>query len=250
MKDQQETVEQQETVQRERSETPNRPVNAIRSFVLRQTRMTKHQREAYERLSPVYCIPMPHEGSEPIDYRAHFPEPSRPLVLEIGFGMGETTATIAEAMQETNFVGVDVHKPGVGKLLGQIEKRDLRNLRLVHGDVIPLLQQYTAPECFDGVHIFFPDPWPKKRHHKRRLIQPSFVHLLTEKMRAGAYLYVVTDWADYADQILEVLNGAAVLVNRYEGFAPTQQWRPQTAFEQKGLSKEHRIYELYFTRSG
>lgn len=229
-----------------------RPLGSVRTFVLRQTRMTKHQRESYERLAPRYCISV---KDRKIPYRDYFDHPDRPLALEIGFGMGETTANIAEAMPETNFVGVEVHKPGVGKLLGQIEKRGLKNVRIVHGDVIPLLQHNTDNSAFDGVHIFFPDPWPKKRHHKRRLIQPTFVELLSQKIRVGGYLYVVTDWEDYARQILEVLEEVEALSNVYRrdergGFAPPQEWRPQTAFERKGLEKEHAIYELYFERCG
>jgi tRNA (guanine-N7-)-methyltransferase len=217
----------------------------VKTYVLRQARMTKHQREAYERLSQLYCIPL---ADEPLEFADYFPSPDAPLILEIGFGMGETTADLAERNPDTNFLGVEVHKPGVGKLLGQIEKRGLENLRIVHGDVIPVLKRMAPEGSFDGCHIFFPDPWPKKRHHKRRLIQSGFARLVAPKLREGAYLYVVTDWGDYAEQILDVLEQTPGLENPYGGFAPERSWRPMTAFETKGRAQSHDIYEVYVVR--
>jgi tRNA (guanine-N7-)-methyltransferase len=210
--------------------------------------MTKAQASAYERLSDRFCIPFSETPLSPESLRSRFDDPDRPLVLEIGFGMGRTTARLAEQWQSTNFLGVEVHRPGVGKLLHEIERRDLHNIRIVQHDAVDVLQQMLPQPMFDGIHIFFPDPWPKKRHHKRRLIRPGITELLRERLVPGGYLYVTTDWKGYAEQILAVLDATPGMHNPHEGFAPRQQWRPQTAFEQKGLAKEHTIYEVYLTR--
>jgi tRNA (guanine-N7-)-methyltransferase len=217
----------------------------IKSYVLQKQRMTKAQASAYERLFDAYCTTL---SDVPRDPRILFDHPERPLVLEIGFGMGRTTARLAQALPETNFLGVEVHRPGVGKLLHEIEHRELSNIRIVQDDAVELLRSVIVDPRFDGIHVFFPDPWPKKRHHKRRLIRPGIVEILRDRLRPGGYLYVTTDWEDYAQQILAVLEETPGLENRYEGFAPRQEWRPKTAFEDKGLAQEHRIYEVYFTR--
>ena len=224
---------------------PGRNNPHIKSYVLQKQRMTKAQAAAYERLFGAYCTTLP---DVPRDPRILFAHPERPLVLEIGFGMGRTTARLAQARRDTNFLGVEVHRPGVGKLLHEIEQRELSNIRIVQEDAVELLRNVIVDPLFDGIHVFFPDPWPKKRHHKRRLIRPGIVEILRDRLRPEGYLYVTTDWEDYAEQILAVLEETPGLENRYQRFASRQEWRPKTAFEEKGLAQEHRIYEVYFTR--
>lgn len=218
----------------------------VRTYVIRNTNMSPRRREAYRRLYPTYCIP--YEASSR-DVRGDFEGPEAPLILEIGFGMGYATVELAERHPQVNHLGVEVHKPGVARVLRQIEKRGISNLRLVHHDAVEVIRDMIPDEVFDGCHIFFPDPWPKKRHHKRRLVQHGFPPFLARVLRPGAYVYLVTDWEDYAHQMLEVFEAAAEFENRYEGFAPRQEWRPRTPFEEKGLAKDHRIHELYFTKT-
>ncbi len=218
----------------------------IRSYVRRQGKMTKAQRDALERLHSVYCLPW-QDGTE-IDLGRVFPGKER-VILEIGFGMGTTTAIIAEAHPEIGYLGVEVHTPGVGKLLWEIEKRGIENLRIVHDDAIPLLSSGLPQESLDGIHVFFPDPWPKKKHHKRRLISPSFARILASRLKVGGYLYLVTDWEDYAIRMLEVLSQVPELRNPHDGYAPPQLWRPETSFEGKGKKANRPIRELVFTKS-
>ncbi|MFP4374688.1 MAG: tRNA (guanosine(46)-N7)-methyltransferase TrmB [Spirochaetaceae bacterium] len=218
----------------------------VRTYVIRNTNMSPQRREAYRRLAPRYCIPYSPSFR---DVRHDFERPEAPLILEIGFGMGYATVELARRHPEVNYLGIEVHKPGVARVLRQIEKREIANLRLVHHDAIEVIRDMIGDETFEGCHIFFPDPWPKKRHHKRRLVQPAFPPFLARVLRAGAYVYLVTDWEDYAHQMLAVFEGAGEFENRYEGFAPRQPWRPRTPFEEKGLARDHRIYELYFTKT-
>jgi tRNA (guanine-N7-)-methyltransferase len=219
----------------------------VRTYVKRNTNMSPQRREAYRRLCPRYCIP--YEAARH-DFSADFPEPRSPRVVEIGFGMGYATVELAERNPGVNYLGIEVHTPGVARVLRQIEARGIENLRLVHHDAVEVLRDMTPDESFHGCHIFFPDPWPKKKHHKRRLVQPAFPPFLARVLRPGAYVYLVTDWAEYAEQMLAVFEGAAHFENRYDGFAPRQEWRPQTPFERKGLAKDHHIFELYFTKPG
>ncbi len=184
----------------------------IRSFVLRQGRVSNAQQRAHDTLLPRYGIPFaPHI----VDLDQAFGR-SAPKILEIGFGMGETTAAIAAAHPENDYLGIEVHTPGVGSLLKQIAALELANVRVIQHDAVEVLTQMIAPSTFDGVHIFFPDPWPKKRHHKRRLIQPPFVALLVGRMKPGAYLHVATDWQEYAEQVLSVLAAEPQLRNTAE----------------------------------
>ena len=218
----------------------------VRTYVIRNTNMSPQRREAYRRLCPRYCVP--YESSRR-DIRDAFARPSAPLTLEIGFGMGYATVELAERHPEVNYLGVEVHKPGVARVLRQIEKRAISNLLLVHHDAVEVIRDMIPDETFDGCHIFFPDPWPKKRHHKRRLVQPGFPPFLARVLRRGAYVYLVTDWEDYAHQMLEIFEAASDFDNPYDGFAPRQDWRPSTPFEEKGRAKAHRIHELYFTKT-
>ena len=171
-----------------------------------------------------------------------------PVVVEIGFGMGKATAIIAENNPEINYVGIEVHKPGIGKLLGEIKKRDLKNLRIIEGDAMQILENNISDGSISAFHIFFPDPWQKKRHFKRRLIQRPRTDLMVNKLMIGGYLYFVTDWLPYAQFGLEQLENTPGLKNRYESFAPHQAWRPETRFEEKGIDANRVISELYFEK--
>jgi tRNA (guanine-N7-)-methyltransferase len=216
----------------------------IRSYVLRQGRVTDAQRRACETLLPRFGMPY---SRVPLDLDRVFGRVA-PRILEIGFGMGETTARIAAQRPEIDYLGTEVHTPGVGSLLNRIVELGLANVRVIQHDAVEVLEHMIAPESLDGVHIFFPDPWPKKRHHKRRLVQPPFVALLVSRIKAGAYVHVATDWQDYAQQIVEVLSDNPLLVNTSDGFAPRPAWRPETKFESRGLRLGHRVWDVLFRR--
>lgn len=217
---------------------------AIRSYVLRQGRMSVAQKRAHDNLSERYVMPY---AASTVDLNGAFGRVA-PHVLEIGFGMGETTATIAAAHPEIDYVGVEVHGPGVGSLLKQIDERGLRNLRIVQHDAVEVVTHMIAPDSLDGIHVFFPDPWPKKRHHKRRLIQSPFVALLASRLKPGGTMHLATDWHEYAEQMLEVLSGEPLLRNTADGFAPRPDYRPLTKFEQRGLRLGHGVWDVIFTR--
>ena len=216
----------------------------IRSYVLRQGRVSNAQQRAYAALLPQFGIPFKREM---LDLGRAFGRRA-PRVLEIGFGMGETTAQIAALHPEIDYLGIEVHTPGVGGLLKLIRERALTNVRVIQHDAVEVLTHMLAPAAFDGVHIFFPDPWPKKRHHKRRLIQAPFVTLLAERLKPGAYLHVATDWEDYAGQILAALSAEALLVNSGPSYAERRGERPLTKFEARGLKLGHPVWDLVFRR--
>jgi tRNA (guanine-N7-)-methyltransferase len=216
----------------------------IKSYVLRSGRISVAQRRSYEALAPAFCVPL---AGAPLDLPRVFGN-ANPVTLEIGFGMGAATALIAQENPGKNYLGVEVHRPGIGRLLWEIERRSLSNLRIVEADAAEVLQAMIPAASLEAFHIFFPDPWPKKRHHKRRLITRPFTSLLAEKLRPGGYVYMATDWADYGDWALAELSATEGLRNVYGGFAPAQDWRPRTRFEQKGLEKNHEVRELYFIK--
>jgi tRNA (guanine-N7-)-methyltransferase len=216
----------------------------IRSYVLRAGRIGSGQERALAELGPRFVLPF---APAVPDWDAQFGRRA-PRVLEIGFGMGDATAAIAQALPGTDFIGVEVHTPGVGALLRQIGERGLGNLRIVQHDAVEVLGQMVEPESLAGVHVFFPDPWHKKRHHKRRLIQPPFVRLLASRLAPGGYLHCATDWQPYAEQMLEVLGAEPSLANRSEGYAPRPAYRPLTKFEQRGLRLGHGVWDLVFER--
>ncbi len=216
----------------------------IRSFVLRQGRMTPAQQRAIEELAPRFCIPF---STTPPDYDALFSRHA-PLVLEIGFGMGETTARIAQEHPDQNFLALEVHSPGVGSLLQKIKQLELTNLRLIQHDAVEVVHAMIAPQTLSGIHVFFPDPWPKKKHHKRRLLQAPFIHVLAERLSSDGYLHIATDWAEYAEEILNVLSQEPLLRNTVERFAPRPETRPQTKFEARGLRLGHEVFDLVFRR--
>lgn len=224
--------------------TANGQAHRVRSFVVRAGRMGTGQARALQTLAPRYVVPYRHAV---LDARAAFARDA-PLIVEIGFGMGQATAAFAREHASINLLGIEVHPPGVGALLQTIEAEQLLNLRIVQHDAVDVLTSMIAPDSLAGVHIFFPDPWPKKRHHKRRLIQPGFVALLTSRMQRGAYLHLATDWEPYAQQMLEVLSAEATLENTATGFAPRPASRPITKFERRGLALGHGVRDLLFRR--
>ena len=218
---------------------------AIRSFVLRQGRMSPAQQRALDTLLPRYGIAYaPH----PVDFDACFGRHA-PRVLEIGFGMGDTTARIAAARPDVDFIGIEVHAPGVGALLKQLGENAIDNVRVIQHDAVEVVRDMIAPASLAGIHVFFPDPWPKKRHHKRRLLQPPFVALLASRLATGGYLHVATDWEDYAQQILDVLSAEPLLRNAADGFAERPATRPETKFEARGLRLGHGVRDVMFRRS-
>ncbi len=216
----------------------------IRSFVLRQGRFSPAQREAYDTLLPRFGIPY---APAPIDLGQVFGR-ANPKTLEIGFGMGETTALIAATQPDKDFLAIDVHAPGVGSLLRLIAREGLTNVRVVSHDAVDVVNQMIAPGALAAVHVFFPDPWPKKRHHKRRLLQPTFVHALAERLAPGGYLLAATDWEDYALEMLGTLGREPLLANTATAFAPRPAYRPLTKFERRGIARGHGVWDLVFRR--
>ena len=226
-------------------DTPAAARRPVRSFVLRQGRLSPAQARACATLLPVFGIAY---APRVVDLDAAFGH-TAPRVLEVGFGMGETTATIAAARPETDFLVLEVHTPGVGSLLKLIGERGLRNIRIVQHDAVEVLRDMVAADALAGVHIFFPDPWPKKRHHKRRLIQPAFVALVASRLKPGGYVHLATDWQEYAEQMLAVLAAEPSLQNTTDGYAPRPDYRPQTKFEARGLKLGHGVWDLVFKKS-
>ena len=216
----------------------------IRSFVTRAGRLSTAQARALEELGPKYLIEY---KKETLDLEQAFGRKA-PVILEIGFGMGDTTAHIARLMPEKDFIGVEVHTPGVGSLLKQIGEQGIENLRLIQHDVVEVLNHMIADGSLAGVHVFFPDPWHKARHNKRRLIQAPFVKHLCDKLAPGGYIHCATDWEDYAVQMLEVLGNEPLLQNTAEGYAPQPAYRPLTKFENRGLKLGHGVWDLVFVK--
>lgn len=216
----------------------------IRSYVLRQGYFSDAQRRAYETLMPRYGIPF---SPEPLDLESVFGRAS-PKILEIGSGMGEATVAIAQQQLEKDFIAIEVHAPGIGSLLNRIHQLDLTNLKVIAHDAYPVLQSMLPVESLDGVHIFFPDPWPKTRHHKRRLIQSHFISLLVTRLKPGAYLHIATDWENYAEHILQVLSHECRLMNTADDYAPRPSYRPLTKFEKRGLRLGHAIRDIIFRK--
>jgi len=226
------------------TDTPIIPRRPLRSYVLRQGRISHAQQRAYETLLPLFSLPF---QASPIDLDAVFGR-SAPRILEIGFGMGESTAEIAAQQTECDFIGVEVHTPGVGGLLKQIGERDLHNVRIIQHDAVEVLQHMIGENTLEGVHIFFPDPWPKTRHHKRRLIQAEFARLVASRLKPGAYLHAATDWQAYAEHILETLAHEPLLENTAVGYAQRPAYRPLTKFEQRGLKLGHGVWDIVFRK--
>jgi tRNA (guanine-N7-)-methyltransferase len=216
----------------------------IRSFVTRAGRLSIAQGKAIETLGPQFCIPY---EKAVFDFDQAFAR-SAPTILEIGFGMGDTTAKIAAGMPDKNFIGVEVHTPGVGSLLKLIGEQGLNNLKIIQHDAVEVITNMIAPNSLAGVHIFFPDPWHKARHNKRRLIQGPFINLLVSRLMPGGYLHCATDWQEYAEQMLQVLGDEPALQNTAQGYAPRPAYRPVTKFENRGLRLGHGVWDLVFTK--
>jgi tRNA (guanine-N7-)-methyltransferase len=223
---------------------PAAPYGRVRSYVVRGGRVGPGQQRALAELGPRFVLPWP---AQAVDLDAAFARRA-PRIAEIGFGMGDATATVAAAMRDHDFLAIEVHEPGVGALLRHIGEAGLANVRIVPHDAVEVFEGLLAPDSLAGVHLWFPDPWPKKRHHKRRLMQPPFVHLLASRIAAGGYLHCATDWQPYAEQMLAVLGAEPLLRNRAAGYAPRPAWRPLTKFEQRGLALGHGVWDLVFTR--
>ena len=225
---------------------PSPPHRPVRSYVLRGGRLGGGRQRALSELGPRFVLPF---EPQVLDAAAVFGRRA-PLVLEIGFGMGDATAAIAQARPDTDFLGVEVHEAGVAALLRRIDERRLANLRIVRHDAVEVLQQMVAPASLAGVHLFFPDPWPKKRHHKRRLVQPAWAALVASRLAPGGTLHCATDWEPYAEQMLQVLTDEPLLRNTAAAYAERPAYRPLTKFEARGLRLGHGVRDLVFTRAG
>lgn len=222
-------------------------LRTIKSYVLRAGRTTIGQAKAYELYGPANLLTY---APQPLDASAAFGR-SAPLILEIGFGMGEATAHIARVRPDDNFLCCEVHEAGVGALLKRIGEQDLHNIRILRHDAVEVIDHMLNPGSLDGVHIFFPDPWHKTKHHKRRLIQPTLVNKLAQRLKPGAYLHCATDWQPYAEQMMEVIGGEPLLANTSDaadGFATKPDYRPLTKFENRGLKLGHGVWDLVFRR--
>lgn len=219
----------------------------IRSYVVRAGRTTTAQQHAIDALGPRYVVPF---AQQTLDFAALFGRQA-PVVMEIGFGMGDATAAIAKARPQEDFLCCEVHTPGVGALLKRMHEEGITNIRIVQHDAVEVLQHMVPAASLAGVHIFFPDPWHKKRHHKRRLIQPPFVQMLSSYLQPGGYLHCATDWQEYAEQIRDVLQANAAWVNQGQlpdGFAQRPWYRPVTKFEQRGLRLGHGVWDVLFAK--
>ena len=216
----------------------------IRSYVLRQGRYSAAQQRAFAELMPRFGLAF---RSEPLDFATVFGR-TAPVIAEVGFGMGETTARIATQNPANDYLGIEVHAPGVGSLLRQIGEGELANIRIVQHDAVEVMRDMVPAGSLAAIHVFFPDPWPKKRHHKRRLLQSAFVELAASRLVAGGLLHVATDWQEYAEQVLEVLSATPALANTAAGFAARPEWRPETKFERRGLRLGHAVWDLVFAR--
>jgi len=220
---------------------------AVRSYVLRAGRVTEGQKRALETLWPVWGVDA---GQDLLDFEVLFGN-DHPVIMEIGFGNGEATWRMASEHPGENYLGVEVHKPGVGRLLLKVEEHGLENVRIACHDAVEVLQRQVQDESLDGVRIYFPDPWPKKRHHKRRIVQPTFVALLARKMRAGGILHLATDWEPYAEFMLDVMRPISDFENLspFGDFCPRPDWRPLTKYESRGERLGHKVSDLLYRRA-
>ena len=248
----QETLNPDET---DTAETPAQPfMRTIRSFVKRAGRTTLGQAKAFEILGPKFLVPY---QQQLLDFSTVFgpTSASQPVVLEIGFGMGEATAHIAKLLTDTRFLCCEVHEPGIGALLKRMGEHQIENIRICAHDAVEVIDHMLPLQSLDGVHIFFPDPWHKTKHHKRRLIQPPLIAKLAARLKPGGYLHCATDWQAYAEQILQVLNAEPLVRNRalathpeLAGYAPKPPYRPLTKFENRGIRLGHGVWDVVFER--
>ncbi|MBE8520028.1 tRNA (guanosine(46)-N7)-methyltransferase TrmB [Amycolatopsis sp. H6(2020)] len=222
-------------------------LRSVVSFVKRGGRMTVGQQRAWDDHWPRLGRTVSELPEGPLDFTAWFGREA-PVMLEIGSGMGETTSQLAAAAPELNYVAAEVYDPGLGQLMLRAEKLGVGNLRLLHGDAVVLLTEHVEPGTLHGVRLFFPDPWPKKKHHKRRIVQPSFAALVASRLAPGGTFHMATDWENYAEQMLEVCSGEPALRNRYDGWAPRPEWRPVTKFEQRADVEGRVSHDLIFEK--
>jgi len=215
---------------------------SVRSYRLRGSRITRSQASALERFWPAYGVEIP-EGK--LDLPALFPD-SKKIIMEIGFGMGEATALIGRDFPNDGFLAVEVHFPGVGKLMARIEELGLKNIRIMETDVHPLFEEHLEDESLDGIHLFFPDPWPKKKHQKRRIVNADFLKLIALKIKPGGFIHIATDWVPYAEVIEEVFAASEIFEG---GVVDRPEWRPLTRFEGQGLTKDHQVTDLRYIRN-
>lgn len=217
----------------------------IRSFAKRSGRLTASQKRALDELRHQHCIPFQKSVT---DFSSYFNK-EQPLIIEIGFGNGDSLASMAQANPDYNYLGIEVYTAGIGRCLLHIEKQDLTNLKLIEHDAVEVINHMIADNSVHGFQIYFPDPWHKKRHHKRRLVQPPFITLLCSKLKSNGFIHCATDWEHYAEQMLTVLSDNASLINKYQGFAPRPHWRPLTKFEKRGENLQHQVWDLLFEKS-
>ena len=214
---------------------------AVRSYKLRGRRITEGQQEAWDRLWPIFGI---EQSDQLINFAEIFPDANR-VIMEIGFGMGEATALIAKADPTTGYLANEVHRPGIGKLLSRIEENELANLRTIEGDAFEILAEMIADESLDGVHLFFPDPWPKARHFKRRIVNQEFIAAVGSKLKTGGFFHIATDWQPYAEWIAEEFTKQNIFSG---GVVERPDWRPLTRFEGQGINKEHPVTDFRFIK--
>ncbi len=222
------------------------PHRSVRSFVLRQGRVSNAQQRAWDTLYPRFGIPYAEIPLEPVALFGR----KAPLILEIGSGMGETSVAIAKAQPGNDYIAIEVHLPGVGSLLKSIDEEGLTNLRVIRHDAVDVLEKMVPDGLLAGLHVFFPDPWPKKRHNKRRIIQPPLVALAAKRLAPGGYIHLATDIEAYAEHMLEVLSAELMLENTAAGYAARPAYRPETKFESRGLRLGHGVWDLVFRRKG
>jgi tRNA (guanine-N7-)-methyltransferase len=211
----------------------------VRSYSIRGSRITVAQRQAKMALQKVHGIEF---KQEIIDLKAIFPKADK-IIMEIGFGMGEATAIIAKNHPDNAYIAVDVHPPGIGKLLSRIDEDKLSNVKVIEDDVHVVLEHMFADQSLDGIHLFFPDPWPKKKHHKRRIVNESFLQLIHPKIKKGGFIHIATDWVPYATSIQEVFSNSDLFAG---GVIPKPEWRPVTRFEDQGIDKDHAVNDMYY----
>ncbi len=217
----------------------------IRSYILRQGRITAAQTKAIQENLKKHAIVF---ENQPIDFNDAFQNRSGELVLEIGFGMGTSTAEIAKANPNKNYIAIEVHSPGVGNLIKLIQENDIFNLKIIQHDAVEVLNTMIKNDSLDGIHIFFPDPWPKKRHHKRRLIQESFLKLMAQKIKQSGYLHIATDWEDYALWIIDLLDKETLLQKTSENFFEKPDYRPLTKYENRGIKLGYKVWDMIYRR--
>jgi tRNA (guanine-N7-)-methyltransferase len=225
--------------------TPATTPARIRSFIRRQGRLTQGQQYALSHHWDKYCL----DPQVAYDFAEVFGRVA-PIIMEIGFGNGESLAKMAADNPDTDYIGIEVHRPGVGHLMMLLDQQGLTNVRIYCHDAIDILEHKLPDASLAGVHLFFPDPWPKKKHHKRRIVRPSFIALLLKKLKVGGYFHAATDWENYAESMLEVLSADSGLINSSEtgDYCPRPEYRPLTKFEQRGMRLGHGVWDLIFTR--